>query len=94
MSKEQINSPFIKFTYTVLGQDNLPEIKSCIINVGSIVSVQSPSKKAIKFFLNNNQIIDIKLSKDYDSNKLMNQILKLKSTGIDYNVYKISIYKH
>ena len=94
MSDKSTNSPFVKFTYTVLGPNGLPEIKSWIINIASIVSIESPSNKEIKLFLSNKQIINVNLGKDYDSNLVMNEILKLKAAGLDYNVYKINKYKH
>ena len=94
MSDKSINSPFVKFTYTVLGPSGLPEIKSWIINISSIISIEAPSNKELKFYLSNNQVINVNLGKENDSDKVMNEILKLKAVGIDYNVYKINIYKH
>jgi len=94
MSDKSIKSPFVKFTYTVLGPNGLPEIKSWIINITNIVSIQCSTNKELKIYLSNNQIVNVNLGKDYDSNKVMDEILKLKATGLDYNVYKINNYKH
>ena len=94
MSDKSIKSPFVKFTYTVLGRNDLPEIKSWIINVTNIVSIHSSSNKDMEIYLSNNQIVNINLGKDYNSNKVMDEILKLKAVGLDYNVYKINNYKH
>ena len=87
-------SPFVKFTYTVLGRNGLPEIKSWVINITNIVSIQCSSNKDIEIYLSNNQVININLGKDSNSNKIMDEILKLKAVGVDYNVYKINNYKH
>jgi len=94
MSDKSTNSPFVKFTYTVLSPNGLPEIKSWLVNIISIVSIEAPSNKELKLYLNNNQIINVNLGKDYDSNRVMDEILKLKAVGLDYNVYKINKYKH
>ena len=94
MSDKSIKSPFVKFTYTVLGLNGLPEVKSWIINITNIVSIQCSTNKELKIYLSNNQIVNVNLGKDYNSNNVMDEILKLKATGLDYNVYKINNYKH
>ena len=94
MSDKSIKSPFVKFTYTVLDLNGLPEIKSWIINITNIVSIQCITNDEMKIYLSNNQIVNVNLGKDYNSNKVMDEILKLKATGLDYNVYKINNYKH
>ena len=67
MSDKSIKSPFVKFTYTVLGPNGLPEIKSWIININ--------------------------IGKDNNADKVMNEILELRATGVDYSVYKINSCK-
>ena len=93
MSDKSINSPFIKFTYTILNPDGSPNVKSLIIHVSSIISIESVSNHDIKFVLSNNQVININIGKDNNAEKLMNEILKLEATGINYSVYKINSCK-
>ena len=93
MSDKSINSPFVKFTYTVIGPNSLPEIKSWIININSIISIETLSNQEVKIFLSNRQIVNVNIGKDNNADKIMNEILKLKATGVDYNVYKINSYK-
>ena len=93
MSDKSINSPFVKFTYTVIGSNSLPEIKSWIININSIISIETLSNQEVKIFLSNRQIVNVNIGKDNNADKIMNEILKLKATGVDYNVYKINSYK-
>tara|TARA_Y100001960_G_scaffold110867_1_gene118776 strand:+ start:219 stop:503 length:285 start_codon:yes stop_codon:yes gene_type:complete len=93
MADKSINSPFIKFTYTILNPDGTPNVKSLIIHVSSIVSIESVSNHDMKFVLSNNQVININIGKDNNAEKLMNEILKLEATGINYSVYKINSCK-
>ncbi len=93
MSDDSINSPFVKFTYTILNPDGTPNVKSLIIHISSIVTIESLSTHDMKFILTNNQVININIGKDHSAEQLMNEILKLKATGVDYNVYKINSCK-
>ena len=93
MADKSINSPFIKFTYTILNPDGTPNVKSLIIHISSIVSIESVSNHDMKFVLSNNQVININIGKDNNAEKLMNEILKLEATGINYSVYKINSCK-
>ncbi len=61
MSDKSINSAFIKFTYTILNPDGSPNVKSLIIHVSSIISIESVSNHDIKFVLSNNQVININI---------------------------------
>ena len=70
MSDKSIKSPFVKFTYTVLGLNGLPEVKSWIINITNIVSIKCTTNKELKIYLSNNQIVNVNLGKDYNSNNV------------------------
>ena len=93
MPDNSINSPFVKFTYTILSPNGTPSVKSLIIHVSSIVTIESLSNHDLKFILTNNQVININLGKDNNAEQLMNEILKLEATGINYSVYKINSCK-
>jgi len=41
----------------------------------------------------NDQIVTIELGRDYDSSKLLDELLDLSAEGLDYNVYKINSCK-
>ena len=93
MQNNSTNSPFVKFTYTILNPDGTPNVKSLIIHISSIVTIESLSKHDMKFILTNNQVININIGKDNNADKVMNEILELKATGVDYSVYKINSCK-
>ena len=93
MSDNSTNSPFVKFTYTILNPDGTPSVKSLIVHISSIVTIESLSNHDLKFILTNNQVININIGKDQNAEKVMSDILKLKATGVDYNVYKINSCK-
>ena len=86
-------SPFVKFTYTVLDPDGLPQQKSWLLNLSYIVSIESGNNNDVKIFMSNDQIIVIELGRDYTATTLMNEILDLSAEGLDYNVYKINSFE-
>ncbi len=86
---ERMQSPFIKFTYTILDHQGLPQQKSWIVNLSYIVSVEKTASNDLKMFLTNRQIVTIALGEELDAADVMNEILNLSAVGHDYNVYKI-----
>ena len=85
-------SPFVKFTYTILGPDGNPEKKSWMLNLSYIVSVESGNCNDLKIYMVNEQVITIELGRDYDASKLLSELLDLSAEGLDYNVYKINSF--
>ena len=85
-------SPFVKFTYTILDPDGLPQKKSWLMNLSYVISIESGNNNDLKIFLSNDQTIEIELGRDYNSFDLMNEILDLSAEGLDYNVYKINAF--
>ena len=51
MSNNITNSPFVKFTYTILNPDGTPNVKSLIVHISSIVTIESLSKHDMKIIL-------------------------------------------
>ena len=88
MSK--INSPYIKFTYTLVGLDGEPEEKSYILNLSYIVSIETTSNHHLKITMHNNKNILIDLGLNNKASVVMDDILDLSAIGSDYNVYNIS----
>jgi len=88
MSKS--NSPYIKFTYTLVDLDGEPQEKSYILNLSYIVSIESTSNHHLKITMHNNKIILIDLGLDNKASIVMDDILDLTAVGSDYNVYNIS----
>lgn len=86
-------SPFVKFTYTILDLEGLPQQKSWLLNLSYVISIESGNNNDLKIFLNNNQIIEVELGRDYNAATLMNEILDLSAEGLDYNVYKINSFE-
>ena len=86
-------SPFVKFTYTVLDPDGLPQQKSWLLNLSYVVSIESGNNNDVKVFMSNDQIIVIELGRDDTATSLMNEILDLSAEGLDYNVYKINSFE-
>ena len=86
-------SPFVKFTYTILDLDGLPQKKSWILNLSYIVSVESGNANDIKINMANDQVVTIELGRDYDASKLLDELLDLSAEGLDYNVYKINSFE-
>ena len=88
MSK--INSPYIKFTYTLVGLDGEPEEKSYMLNLSYIISIESTSNHELKITMHNDKNILIHLGLNNRASLIMDDILDLSAIGADYNVYKIS----
>ena len=86
-------SPFVKFTYTVLGPDGNPEKKSWMLNLSYIVSVESGNSNDLTIYMTNDKNITIELGRDYDASKLLEELLDLSAEGLDYNVYKINSFE-
>ena len=86
-------SPFVRFTYTVLTLDGSPQKKSWLLNLSYVISVESGNSNDIKIYMTNNQVITIELGKDYDSSKLLDELLDFSAEGLDYNVYKINSFE-
>ena len=88
MSK--INSPYIKFTYTLVGLDGDPEEKSYMLNLSYIISIESTSNHELKITMHNDKNILIDLGLNNKASLIMDDILDLSAIGADYNVYNIS----
>ena len=88
MSK--INSPYIKFTYTLVGLDGEPEEKSYLLNLSYIISIESTSNHELKIIMHNDKNILIDLGLNNRASLIMDDILDLSAIGSDYNVYNIS----
>ena len=88
MSK--INSPYIKFTYTLVGLDGEPEEKSYMLNLSYIISIESISNHELKITIYNDKNIVIDLGLNNRASLIMDDILDLSAVGSDYNVYNIS----
>ena len=88
MSK--INSPYIKFTYTLVGLDGEPEEKSYMLNLSYIISIESTSNHELKITMHNDKNILIDLGLNNRASLIMDDILDLSAIGADYNVYNIS----
>jgi len=88
MSK--INSPYIKFTYTLVGLDGEPEEKSYMLNLSYIISIESISNHELKITIYNDKNIVIDLGLNNRASHIMDAILDLSAIGSDYNVYNIS----
>ena len=84
------NSPYTKFTYTLVGLEGDPQEKSFILNLNYIISIESASNHELKIILINNKIILIDLGIDNKASTVMDDILDLSAVGSDYNVYNIS----
>ena len=88
MSK--INSPYIKFTYTLVGLDGEPEEKSYMLNLSYIISIESISNHELKITMYKDKNILIDLGLNNRASLIMDDILDLSAIGSDYNVYNIS----
>ena len=84
------NSPYIKFTYTLVGLDGEPEEKSYMLNLSYIISIESTSNHHLKITMYNNKNILIDLGLNNKASIVMDDILDLSAIGSDYNVYNIS----
>ena len=85
-------SPFVRFTYTILDLDGRPQKKSWMLNLSYIVSVESGNSNDLKINMANDQVVTIEVGRDYDSSKLLDELLDLSAEGLDYNVYKINSF--
>ena len=86
-------SPFVKFTYTVLDPEGLPQRKSWLLNLSYVVSIESGNNNDLKIYMANEQVVTIELGRDYDASKLLNELLDLSAEGLNYNVYKINSFE-
>tara|TARA_B110000116_G_C16779763_1_gene557674 strand:- start:849 stop:1133 length:285 start_codon:yes stop_codon:yes gene_type:complete len=86
-------SPFVRFTYTILDLDGRPQKKSWMLNLSYIVSVESGNSNDLKINMANDQVVTIEVGRDYDSSKLLDELLDLSAEGLDYNVYKINSFE-
>ena len=84
------NSPYVKFTYTLIGLNGDPQEKSYMLNLSYIVSIESISNHEIKITMSNSKVIFIDLGLNNKASVVMDDILDLTAVGSDYNVYNIS----
>ena len=88
MSK--VNSPYIKFTYTLIGLKGEPQEKSYMLNLSYILSIESITNHEIKITMSNGKTVLIDLGLNNKASVIMDDILDLNAVGSDYNVYNIS----
>ena len=88
MSK--VNSPYIKFTYTLIGLKGEPQEKSYMLNLSYILSIESITNHEIKITMSNGKTVLIDLGLNNKASMIMDDILDLNAVGSDYNVYNIS----
>ena len=84
---------FVKFTYTILNPQGIPQSKSWIINLHHVVSVEATQENDLKIFLNNNQMISISLGREIDVEEVMGNIIFLTAEEKKYSVYKIDSFE-
>lgn len=84
------NSPYTKFTYTLVGVEGEPQEKSFVLNLNYVISIESTSNHELKIVMVNNKIIIIDLGNTNKASSVMDDILDLSAVGSDYNVYNIS----
>ena len=84
------NSPYTKFTYTLVGTKGEPQEKSFVLNLNYVISIESTSNHELKIVMVNNKIILIDLGPSNKASSVMDDILDLSAVGSDYNVYNIS----
>ena len=84
------NSPYTKFTYTLVGIEGEPQEKSFVLNLNYVISIESISNHELKIVMVNNKIIMIDLGNTNKASSVMDDILDLSAVGSDYNVYNIS----
>jgi len=84
------NSPYTKFTYTLVGIEGEPQEKSFVLNLNYVISIESTSNHELKIVMVNNKIIMIDLGNTNKASSVMDDILDLSAVGSDYNVYNIS----
>ena len=88
MSK--VNSPYIKFTYTLIGLKGEPQEKSYMLNISYILSIESITNLEIKITMSNGKTVLIDLGLNNKASIIMDDILDLNAIGSDYNVYNIT----
>ena len=86
----QANSPYIKFTYTLIGLEGEPQEKSYMLNLSYIISIESVGNHKIKISMSNDKTILIDLGLKNKASMIIDDILDLSAVGTDYNVYNIS----
>ena len=84
------NSPYVKFTYTLVGLDGEPEEKSYMLNLSYIILIESTSNHQLKITMYNDKNILIDLGLNNRASLIMDDILDLTAVGSDYSVYNIS----
>ena len=84
------NSPYTKFTYTLVGREGEPQEKCFVLNLNYVISIESTSNHELKIIMANNKIILIDLGSNNKASLVMDDILDLSAVGSDYNVYNIS----
>tara|TARA_B100000029_G_C16871234_1_gene703135 strand:+ start:77 stop:358 length:282 start_codon:yes stop_codon:yes gene_type:complete len=85
-----INSPYIKFTYTLVGINGNPQEKSFILNLSYVISIECSGNHNLKIIMSNGKVILIDLGPDNKASTVMDDVLDLSAVGSDYNVYNIS----
>ncbi len=88
MSK--LNTPYVKFTYTLIGLKGEPQEKSYMLNLSYIVTIESITNHEVKITMSNGKIVLIDLGLNNKASIVMDDILDLTAIGSDYNVYNIS----
>ncbi|MBC8197313.1 MAG: hypothetical protein H8E60_05455 [Candidatus Marinimicrobia bacterium] len=89
----EFKSQFVKFTYTILNPQGIPQTKSWIVNLQHVVSVEATAGNDLKIFLNINQMIFISLGRNIDVEEVTEDILSLSAEGRNYSVYKIDSFE-
>lgn len=89
----EYNSKFVKFTYTILDPNGIPQSKSWIINLCFVISVEATAANDLRIILSNNQIVSIDLGREVDANEIMDEILSTSAEGKNYSVYKIDSFE-
>ena len=87
------NSPYTKFTYTLVGRKGEPQEKSFLLNLNYVISIESTSNHELKIIMVNNKVILIDLGVSNKASSIMDDMLDLSAVGSDYNVYNISSIK-
>lgn len=87
------NSPYTKFTYTLVGRKGEPKEKSFLLNLNYVISIESTSNHELKIIMVNNKVILIDLGISNKASSVMDDMLDLSAVGSDYNVYNISSIK-
>ena len=89
----EYSSKFVKFTYTILDHQGIPQSKSWIINLNYVISVETTAANDLRIILTNNQIISIDVGREIDANEVMDEILSMSAEGKNYSVYKIDSFE-